>query len=166
MRRKYDKVYRSIALNAKIRRGRIASWKRRIADYEASLRILKQKREEWEYKLRYTREDLVRLSADVDRLKGEKERLAREIAAEKRQCSLMPMEVARIVRMTRQHELQLAWNRVDKDLEIKEGQSRAKQGDIEASIPGAMSRLDRRILDVADDLRSMTMAVSHEEDMS
>ena len=78
----------------------------------------------------------------------------------------MPMEVARIVRMTRQHELQLAWDRVDKDLEIKEGQSRAKQGDIEASIPGAMSRLDRRILDVADDLRSMTMAVSHEEDMS
>ncbi|KAJ5350803.1 DnaJ domain protein [Penicillium brevicompactum] len=100
-RREYDRIYRSTIGPREIKN-------RKIAELENRLGQLKDERKGPENLLRNITKDLVRLYAERDSIKGEKERFVRERATEEGWwlyiCSFMPGKAAEFTRQRLQRE--------------------------------------------------------------
>lgn len=104
-RRDYDKRYESIILPGKLEKIREIEKDREIANLTKQLHQFKNQRGEPESLLHNARKDLVRLRAEMDSLKGERERIMREKTTEETWwlyiCSFMP---GKAVEFTRQRQ--------------------------------------------------------------
>lgn len=98
----------------------------KVAEVEQRLRRLGEKRKEPQSLLYNVRKDLIRLHAEMDSVKGERERITREMAAEETWwlyiCSFMPSKAADFTRR-RQRQTRIMSNMI--------GKQRTKERDID-----------------------------------
>ncbi|KAJ6023889.1 DnaJ domain protein [Penicillium herquei] len=157
-RREYDKIYQSTIRPALLK-------DKRVAELGKQLQPLKDKRKGLEGLLCNTKKDLIRLYAERDSLRGEKERIVKEKATEETWwlyiCSFMPGKAAEFLREGKRREYAMVTiigkqRTKERNIDLKLEEVRTLKGSIQ-SISSAEDKIKAEMRQVEQNWRDMIL---------